>query len=45
MIKNTNKNQEESLSDTTFILLCIAALILGIVSGFIYGLFFLTKGV
>lgn len=40
MIKDTNKNQEESLIDTTFILLCITALILGIVSGFIYGFFF-----
>lgn len=37
MSKNTDK---EDLFDTTSILLYIAALILGIVSGFIYGLFF-----
>nr|DAR34916.1 MAG TPA: Protein of unknown function (DUF1043) [Caudoviricetes sp.] len=37
MSKSTNK---EDLFDTTSILLYIAALILGIVSGFIYGLFF-----
>lgn len=41
MIKNTNEQQEESLlADTTFIMLCIAALILGLISGFVYGFFF-----